>query len=275
MSGRSIVIAAPIRPTARSGNDVTAGRWADHLERLGHHVTVVAADEQADRPDEETAALLDAADMLIAIHARRSAPVIAWWADRHPDRPVVVALSGTDLYGDLPTSDGAVASVERASALIVLQRAAAERVAGLRAEWGDKTTVIHQSVAPPLPPRRPADDELRVVVLAHLRSVKDPLLTARAARHLDPASRVTVHHAGQAFDRRWEEEAIEEQAANPRYHWHRELDRDAALELLATGRALACTSLTEGGANVVTEAIGPRRARHRHPDRRQHRVAGS
>ena len=107
------------------------------------------------------------------------------------------------------------------------------------------------------------------MVLAHLRSVKDPLLTARAARLLDPGSRVTVHHAGRAFDRGWEEAALEEAQANPRYHWHRELDRTAALDLLASGHVLACTSLTEGGANVVTEAIALGVPGHRHPYRRQ------
>ena len=46
---------------------------------------------------------------------------------------------------------------------------------------GAKAVVVIQSVAGPLPARRPVDGELRVVVLAHLREVKDPLLAARTA----------------------------------------------------------------------------------------------
>ena len=250
----AIVIAAPIRPSGRSGNDVSVQRWATQLELLGHRVTVLPVEEGA-KLNSAAARELDRADLLLALHARRSAPMVQWWGERHPGLPLIVALSGTDLYNDMPDSTEAMASADAADALIVLQPAALERLDRLAPGWGSKTTVVHQSVAPPLPDRRPAPDEVRVIVLAHLREVKDPLLAARAARRLDQTSRVTVHHAGRAFDRSWVEAAENEEKVNPRYHWHRELDRDAALRLLATGHVLACTSLAEGGANVVTEAI--------------------
>jgi putative glycosyltransferase (TIGR04348 family) len=226
-----------------------------HLGSLGHEVEVVAVDESAPQPRPELLDGLARADVLVALHARRSAAAVRWWTGRHPDRPLVVALSGTDLYRDMPDDADAMASVAAAHALIVLQRAALDRVECLCPGSGEKAFVVHQSVDRPLPARRPAPGELRVVVLAHLREVKDPLLAARAARRLAPASRVTVHHAGQAPDDRWERVALGEAEANPRYTWHRELDRRAALDLLASGHALACTSVTEGGANAVTEAI--------------------
>jgi glycosyltransferase involved in cell wall biosynthesis len=43
--------------------------------------------------------------------------------------------------------------------------------------------------------------------------------------------------------------------ANPRYHWLGDQPRWKALRLLARSRLLALTSLLEGGANVVSEAI--------------------
>lgn len=251
----SIVVAAPIRPTAQSGNDITAARWAQHLTELGHHVRIVAVDERTD-PTGGDCAELDGADILVALHARRTAAVVHWWRSRPDRRPLVVALTGTDLYVDMPDDGAAMASVEEADALIVLQRCAIDRLNGLHRTWGAKARVVHQSIDPTtVPPRRPPADEFRVVVLAHLREIKDPLLCARAVRLLDPSSRVRVHHGGGALDDDWASTAAAEADGNPRWVWHGELARPAAMELLATAHVLACTSLAEGGANVVTEAI--------------------
>jgi len=92
-------------------------------------------------------------------------------------------------------------------------------------------------------------------VLAHLRSVKDPLMSARAVRRLPDSSGITVHHAGAALDPDWQHAARLEASLNPRWIWHGELDAAGALDLLSTAAVLACTSASEGGANVVTEAI--------------------
>jgi len=248
-----IAIAAPVRPSANSGNDVTAARWAARLTELGHSVDVVAANENHGPVDD--IASVDHAELLIALHGRRSAKTGNWWRERHPDRPVVVGLAGTDLYVDMPSDAATMANVAAADALIVLQPAAVERLHAFEPSWADKTHVIHQSVDQPLPPRQPPFDEFRVVVLAHLRSIKDPLLAARAASMLPPTSRVAVHHGGRAMDDDWLLQVSAEAASNERYVWHGELNAAAALELLASADVLACTSISEGGANVVTEAI--------------------
>lgn len=249
-----VAIAAPIRPSARSGNDVTAARWAAHLSALGHVADVVAIAEETETPD-ANAAILDQAEVLIALHGRRSADAARWWRERHPDRPVIVGLAGTDLYSDMPSDRPTMANVEAADALIVLQPAAVERLLAFEPSWAAKAHVIHQSVAQPLPSRRPPFDEFRVVVLAHLRTIKDPLLAAKAASMLPSKSRVAVHHGGQAMNDDWLLQASAEAASNNRYVWHGELNGNAALELLASAHVLACTSISEGGANVVTEAI--------------------
>jgi len=250
-----IAIAAPISPGANSGNDVTAARWAHHLEMLGHETTIVAVSEDPAILSEHATSVLTDADILIALHARRSAPAAAWWTEHRPGQPLIVGLAGTDLYRDMPDSHTASATVASADAVIVLQEAALDRLRGFEPAWADKAAVIHQSVSRPLPDHRPAVDEFRVVVLAHLRDIKDPLLTARAARLLPHNSRVAVHHAGRALDDKWQQAAEAEEVTNDRYIWHRELGAEDALALLATAHVLACTSLSEGGANVVTEAI--------------------
>ena len=50
-------------------------------------------------------------------------------------------------------------------------------------------------------------------------------------------------------------EARAEEARNPRYLWLGDLQRSAALRLLAGSRLLALTSRLEGGANVISEAL--------------------
>jgi glycosyltransferase involved in cell wall biosynthesis len=52
-----------------------------------------------------------------------------------------------------------------------------------------------------------------------------------------------------------EERARREMAANPRYRWFGDLPRWKALRLLARCRLLLVTSVSEGGANVVSEAL--------------------
>lgn len=252
-----IAIAAPVRPGTTSGNDITAGRWAAHLSALGHLVSMVdvTPDGFFDAGEDDVA--LTSAELLVVLHARRSAPAAHWWRMNRGAAPLIVALAGTDLYSDLPDNTDARWAIDAADALVVLQEAAIDRLASFAPDLGAKAVVIHQSVAGPLPDRASAlqANEFRVVILSHLRDVKDPLMCARAARLLPGYSTIVVHHVGEAHNEEWEELANVETEENPRYWWHGPLDRDDALELMATATVLACTSLLEGGANVVTEAI--------------------
>lgn len=252
-----ITIASPERPGATSGNNVTSSRWARRITELGHDVETVAV-EGADRFDAEVrSAACTSCDVVIALHARRCAGVVGTMGRRAPDVPVIVGLAGTDLYADLPGDPDARRAIDAAHRLIVLQPAALDRLADFAngPVLAAKARVVHQSVEPPLPPRRVDPDRFVVAVLAHLRDVKDPMLTAAAVRRLSPASRVMVVHAGAAHDETWRTRADAETVANPRYQWRGEVGRDEALDILASARLLAITSRLEGGANVVTEAI--------------------
>lgn len=247
-----ITLVAPVRPGTSSGNDVTAARWRRRLTELGHEVRLAPLSPDCGPQMEDPGA---GADVLVVLHARRCAPAVAASRAQAPDRPVVVCLAGTDLYVDLPDDPEARASIDAADAVVVLQPRARDRLAAIDRGVAAKTIVLHQSVdLPPLTPDR-HDGRFVVAVLAHLREVKDPLLTARAARRLPETSRVAVIHAGGAHDPAWAESARAEMRDNPRYTWRNELPRTRALELLAGADVLACTSIAEGGANVVSEAI--------------------
>ncbi len=250
MKFRRIAIAVPLRPGATSGNSVTATRWADQLIGLGYDVDVATVSE-ADNGE----AFADDADLIVALHARRCASQIRAAKARAPDRPVIVALTGTDLYSDLPDNAEACQSLDVADRLIVLQRHALDRLHAFDTGWRDKAVVIHQSVEASTWQHSPDPDALTVVVLSHLRDVKDPLLVAKAARALPSESRVRVILAGAAHTPEWQTRASAEAATNPRFEWLGEVDAFEAVELLAGASIVACTSLLEGGANVVSEAI--------------------
>jgi glycosyltransferase involved in cell wall biosynthesis len=92
-------------------------------------------------------------------------------------------------------------------------------------------------------------------VVGHLRAVKDPLLAARAAALLPGDSRVRIVHIGAAIEPAFEALARETARANPRYVWLGALSRRATLVRIARSHALALTSRSEGGSNVVAEAV--------------------
>lgn len=195
------------------------------------------------------------ADVVVVLHARRCAGAAQAAKAEDADRPLIVALAGTDLYQDLPESTEARKTLDVADAIVVLQEDGLWHLQSMNTTWFDKAHIVHQSVEPKGLPRAPNDNEFTVVVLSYLRDVKDPLLAAKAARLLPATSKARVIHGGAAHTPEWEELAKQEMAENPRYEWLDELDADGAAELLASAHVLACTSLLEGGANVVSEAI--------------------
>jgi putative glycosyltransferase (TIGR04348 family) len=236
----NICLVTPAPPGSRKGNRVTAERWAGLLCELGHRVEIAIEYRGAD------------CDLLVALHAFKSHSSIRRFRDARPSDPLVVGLTGTDLYGDIHVRPDAMESLGLATRLVLLQPLGR---AVLPAAVRDKARVIYQSV--PLPPRAEPirSDGFEVCVMGHLRPVKDPLRTALAARLLPVASRIQVLHIGGALSEELAEQARAEAAGNRRYHWLGELPRSEALGVLSCCRLLSLTSESEGGANAISEAV--------------------
>lgn len=233
-----IVTPCPRRSCA--GNRITALRWAALLRGLGHRTFV--EEEWSGRP----------CDALIALHAGKSARSVERFKERHAGRPAVVLLTGTDVYGGLAADEAALAALARADRVAVLQpHALRELPAALRA----KACVVRQSAAAPRRRDPPAEDAFEVSVVGHLRDVKDPLRAALAARLLPASSRLRVLHAGEAMSDAMRAAAEREARENPRYRWLGRLPHARTVELIARTRLHVLTSRSEGGANVVSEAL--------------------
>ncbi|MGI8782667.1 MAG: selenoneine biosynthesis selenosugar synthase SenB [Acidobacteriota bacterium] len=236
----NVALITPAAAHSHLGNRITALRCARILRGLGHRVEV--AQEYSGRRCE----------VLVALHARKSFRSIERFRRQHPERPLVLMLTGTDLYGDIQTDAQAQQSLEMASRLVVLQPQA---LVELREHLRPKTRIIYQSAQRPLVFPPPKKNIFEVCVMGHLRPVKDPFRTAEAVRLLPASSRIQVVHIGAALSHEMEESARAQALANPRYHWLGELPHGKALRIMARSRLMVLSSQLEGGANVLSEAI--------------------
>jgi putative glycosyltransferase (TIGR04348 family) len=219
-------------------------RWARILRQLGHRVHIAHRYDGA------------AADLMIALHAWRSADSIRTFRERYPDRPLIVGLSGTDIYGYIDRDRAPVMrSLACADRLVALQELARRRVP---ARFRDKLRVVYQSALSVRRGRADRTGSFDVAVIGHLREVKDPFRAAQAARRLPASSRIRIVHLGAAETPRWAATAKAEMAANPRYVWRGDRPRAEVRRLLGRARAMVLSSLSEGGANVMSEAIAAR-----------------
>lgn len=236
-----IKLVTPALANARNGNSITALRWKQILSQLGHRVTLEKHYHGAP------------CDLMIALHARRSFESIRRFRKEHPDLPLIVVLTGTDLYRDIRTNSDARKSLELATRLIVLQSMGpAELPKRLRA----KTRVIYQSAEKVNRRASPAANGFfKVCVVGHLRPEKDPLRTAMASRQLPASSRVRVLHIGRPLTKEMSKRLRAEAARNPRFQWLGELPHWKTRQILASCHLLSLTSRMEGSSNVLSEAI--------------------
>jgi len=233
-----IVIVTPARPGTRNGNRHTATRWAAMLRSAGHRVSVVLAWQ--DQP----------CDALIALHARRSHASARAFRQAHPGEPLIVTLTGTDLYKDLPASPEARASIELADRLVVLQDAA---LAELPAAARRKARVVYQSSDTKLRHAPPARS-FRIAVVGHLREEKDPFRTVLAVNQKIPGEGLEIVQVGDALTEAMKTEAEAWMAREPRYRWLGSVPHTRALRWIARSHLVVVSSVMEGGANVIAEA---------------------
>ncbi|HEX6005351.1 MAG TPA: selenoneine biosynthesis selenosugar synthase SenB [Burkholderiales bacterium] len=234
-----IALVTPAAAGSRHGNRHTAARWATFLRRLGHRVRMEQTWSGAP------------ADLMIALHARRSHDSARRYKSMYPTRPLIVALTGTDLYRDITFDPDARKSLRIADRLVVLQDEAPK---ALSSSLRRKVRVIYQSAHPVKAPQA-KKSAFELVVSGHLRAEKDPFRIAAALEHLPARSTIEVIHMGGAMSPEMMPEARAWMARAPRYRWIGEVSHREAARRLGQSRAMVISSRIEGGANVVSEAL--------------------
>ena len=243
--GGRVVIVSPALADANNGNWQTARRWQRMLS--AHHSARITREWPGDGPD----ALATQDEVMLALHARRSAPSIAAWAAQRGPQGLAVVLTGTDLYRDIATDPAAQHSLALAQRLVVLQdlgpRSLPEAVRA-------KARVVFQSTTAraTLPKTH---RHLRAAMVGHLRDEKDPRTLWAAAHLLGTAEGVLIDHIGLPLDAALGEAAQATAATCPHYRWLGGLPHAATRQRMQRAHALVHTSRMEGGAQVVMEAV--------------------
>ena len=238
MTGPEVAIVTPALADANNGNWQTARRWARMLAGA-YRVRLAAAWSGGDEA------------VMISLHARRSAASVAQWRARRGAAPLVVVLTGTDLYRDIAADASAQASLASADRLVVLNAFGA---AALPEHLRPKARVVLQSCSA----RRTLPKttrHLRALMVGHLRAEKAPETFFAAARLLAGRADILLDHAGAALDPTLGAGASALMAACPRYRWLGALAHAAARRRIQAAHVLVHPSRMEGGAHVVIEAV--------------------
>ncbi len=237
----NITLITPAGHLAKNGNRTTALRWAKILTMLNHQVCV------------ETTWDGKPTDLMVAIHAWRSAESARSYREEFPDRPLIILLSGTDIYKFQHTHPKVTLySMKIANALACLHD---EVRHSIPPQYRHKLHTIHQSALPLAGARRPSKRNFDICVVGNLREEKDPLRAAYAVRNLSNTSRLRVFHLGKAHTPDWAAKAKTEMARNNRYRWRGEVKAWEVRREFAKTRLMVLSSIMEGGANVISEAI--------------------
>ena len=238
MSKPHIVIISPALANANNGNWQTVWRWSRFL-RKDYKVTLAVKWDGSE------------CDAMIALHARRSAASIAAFSAACPSLPLIVVLTGTDLYKDIFTDVYAQRSLQSATRLVVLQPAGLQVLdKGLR----KKTHVIYQSAPSLKPLNKITARYFDVTMIGHLRDEKDPATYMRAAELLT-LPKIRMIHIGSALDPALGKLAAKTQHTYPQYQWLGNLSHAATRQRLKRSHLMVITSTMEGGANVIIEAV--------------------
>jgi putative glycosyltransferase (TIGR04348 family) len=238
--GAIVIVSPSLTPLAdaTNGNAHTALRWAS---MLGGARTAQTWDGNAHAD----------AQLLIALHARRSTEAVAAWNAQKPNAPCIVVLTGTDLYRDIHADASALRSLDLSDGLIVLQEKGLDE---LKAEHRTKAHVVVQS-APRLPHAALRANRLRVLMVGHLRDEKDPLTYLEAARALQIRDDIHFTHIGEALDAALGEATEAAHNTLPHYEWLGGRSHRATRQAMCRADVLVHASKMEGGAHAIIEAV--------------------
>ena len=224
---------------------MSANRIASILTEAGHDALVIDSSEQC----------LDA-DALIALHAKKSAGTVRRFRELYPDRRLLIYLTGTDLYSDIPRGcEICEETMTLADSLVVSQSAS---LGSIPERFAEKARVVRKSIALPKGGLEFSKEEKSatpsVVIASHLREVKNPFLVCEALE-LRPDLELDVFLLGREIEDGYGGAAERWMEKEKRFHWVESCPHEKTLQMMQQSVATLNTSLLEGGANSVGESI--------------------
>jgi len=193
------------------------------------------------------------ADILITLHAIKGAPAVFDFKKKTPNGRVIILLTGTDIYQGLAEgSQIGGDALQVADRIVVPQEAAIRK---LPEKVRGKTVVIRPSLDPIAVKATSSQSPFVISVVGHLRPVKRPFLTIETLAQHPEWSDLEVWQIGQALDAEMRKTAEFWMEEDKRYRWCGGLPREESLALCAKSSLTINSSILEGGANAVLEAM--------------------
>lgn len=236
-----VCVASPYPLSDLKGNSVTTARIVTVLNEAG--IEARGSHGYDGKPT----------DILITLHAIKGAPALFDFKKRKPKGKVVILLTGTDIYQGLPKgSKMGEDALREADRIVVRQEAAILR---LPEQVRAKTVVIRSSLDPIAVKASPSQSRFIISVVGHLRPVKRPFLTIETLAQHPEWSDVEVWQIGQALDEEMRKTAEFWAEEDERYRWFGGVPRMESLALCCKSSLTINSSILEGGANAVLEAM--------------------
>lgn len=235
-----ILIASPYPLDSPKGNSVSAKRIQTLLKNAGHHATAIHDDKTPN------------AEVLIALHATKTWKTSSYFKEHHPAARLIIYLTGTDLYRDLPAENpDCIKAMDLADQLVISQDSSLHSIPH---KYQGKTRVVRTSAVLPELGEAPQVPQPSFALIAHLREAKNPFLMNKAM-DLIPDLDIHAYTLGKALEQCYAAEARGWQRTDSRFKWLEDVPYPDALAWISRVTATINTSHMEGGANAVIESI--------------------
>ena len=236
-----VCVASPYPLSELKGNSVTTDRIVAMLNEGGVEARGSYGNDG------------EPADILITLHAIKGAPAVFDFKKKTPNGRVIILLTGPDIYQGLAEgSQIGGDALQVADRIVVPQEAAIRK---LPEKVRGKTVVIRPSLDPIAAKATSSQSPFVISVVGHLRPVKRPFLTIETLAQHPEWSDLEVWQIGQALDAEMRKTAEFWMEEDKRYRWCGGLPREESLALCAKSSLTINSSILEGGANAVLEAM--------------------
>jgi len=250
-----IKIFSPTRDDVVTGNYVTAKRYAYHLQNLGHRV--FAFNEL------EGIVNVEGVRCAFVLHAEKGSHVIKELAATNI--PVVLVLTGTDLYRDIISTkkskkERCLRSIQLASAIIVLHENAVSDLLKVVSFPKERIFVVLQSVVGFQ--KRSSffkkKDQYKILLLSNIRKEKGIIIAISGflefQKNIDARTKFTLDHIGGVLDQGYFKKITNLLEGVKSVSFLGSFEKEKLQTNLASYDLLLHSSFIEGGSLVIQEA---------------------